>query len=226
MLDFPIDRIDLNLEIFNTADDVLSRAFTIGDPLIALEYVAGLQKEELAKGLAIAKIMYKLKEGWDIFKTAGIDDSFEALTQSRNGYKPSTIDKYTRMWESIFENEFIDPEIKEKLAGRPIKDLLLLTAAAREMQLSKEDWRDVVVAEDTAKVRSIIHKVRGDQTSSKNAITFQLYRNDTTQYPRDTLIMSKGDKRMVVGKLYLSLNDEDAQKAIARIINAVNILEI
>lgn len=212
--------------IFNQVDDVIQRALTTGDPLIALEYAQRLQREGLLKGLGIAKLMYKLKQNWALFEVAGIGDSFESMVETQNGYAPATLEKYIRMWESIFENPELPEDIKNQLSGRPIGDLLLLTAASREGSLSERDWKEVTIAPDTNKVKEIIRRARGDVTSSKSALTIMIQMRPDGVLPRGTITVSSNGERSVIGALHLDLDEESAQKAIARIIQRTGLLEI
>lgn len=212
--------------IFNQVDDVIQRALTTGDPLIALEFASKLQRDGLLKGLGIAKLMFKLKQNWQLFEVAGIGDSFESMVESQNGYAPATVEKYIRMWESIFENPEMPDDIKNQLSGRPIGDLLLLTAASREGSLSSRDWDEVTVASDTSKVKEIIRRARGEVTSSKSALTIMIQMRPDGIQPRGTITVSSDGERCVLGALLLDLPEDSAQKAIARIIQRSNIMEI
>jgi len=215
---------DAERSIFGTVDEVLGRALTVGDPLIALEYVQSLQKDSLVKGLAIAKMMYKIKQNWQLFEIAGVQDTFENVVETQNGYAPATVEKYIRMWESIFENDSIPEDIKNQLSGRPIRDLLLLTAAAREGSLNDDDWERVSVAADSQGVREIVRKARGEATSSRSAITIFLQVRDGA-YPMGSLYIARDGVRTMIGSLDVESEDDDVKKAIARICNSAHVLE-
>lgn len=225
MIDYPLALHMQDTQDFDLVDEVVTRSFAVGDPLIALEYARTLQRDSLLKGLAIAKLMYKIKQGWALFERAGIGDTFENVVDSMNGYKSSTIDKYIRMWESIFENDTISPDIKEKIAGRPVKDLLLLTAAAREGSFSQDQWERVATAADTNEVKEVIRAARGEQTSAKTAISIILTTKEDSSSPVGTLSAFSNGQREVIGVLHVNNSSELAQKAIARIINAARVIE-
>jgi len=213
-----------NVDIFNEVDTILERSLAVGDPLIALEYAHGLQKESLVKGLAISKLMYKLKQNWSFFEVAGVGDTFENIVEA-NGYKPSTLEKYIRMWESIFENPVLSEDLKNKLSGRPIRDLLLLTAAAREGSLSDADWEHVTVAGDGYKVREIVRKARGQVTSSASALIPKVQWRNEGALPVGALYFYSKDELKVFGKLELNSEDEDVKKMVERTINRLGIKE-
>jgi hypothetical protein len=212
--------------IFNEVDDIIQRSLTVGDPLIALEYVRRLQRDGLLKGLGIAKLMYKLKGSWQLFEVAGVGDTFDNMVETQNGYAPATVEKYIRMWESIFENPHLTDDIKNQLSGRPIGDLLLLTAASREGSLSPRDWEEVTVAGDTNKVKEIIKRARGDMTSSKSAITVRMIIRQDSTHPIGTLIVSSNGESEVIGSLNIALTSELGRKGINRIVTRAGVMEV
>jgi len=214
-----------NAQIFEDVDDILQRSLAIGDPLIAIEYAQGLQKESLIKGLAIAKLMYKLKSSWNLFEVAGIEETFESMVECYNGYKPATLEKYIRMWGNIFENPDLSPDLKNQLSGRPVGDLLLLSAAARDGSLTSEDWEKVTIAPDSGGVRDIVRKARGDVTSSKNALIPKLQTREG-QSPRGTLFFYYGEQKYEFGMLDIDNKDEAVLNMIGRFINRLGIGEV
>lgn len=216
---------DSDKGIFQTVDDVVSRSLATGDPLIALEFARSMQREGLLRGLAIAKLMYKIKQNWNLFEVAGVGDTFESIVQTQNGYAPETVEKYIRMWEGIFENPHIDEELKHQLSGRPIGDLLLLTAAAREGSLSESDWEKVSVAPDSHSVRAIVRKARGEVTSSKTAVIPQIQMRPDGTFPRGALYVYENGTPVLFGSIDVDTTSEAAKKAIARIINGAHIKE-
>lgn len=216
---------DKDSEVFDYIDTLIERSIAVGDPLIALEYVQRLQKETLVKGLAIAKVMFKMRQNWSFFEVAGVGDTFENLVEATNGYAPATVEKYVRMWESIFENDKLSPEIKNRLSGRPIRDLLLLTAAAREGSLSDADWDKVLVAGDSHDVRNIVRKARGEVTSSKNAVLPILQIHDNGAAPIGTVYGYDNGVKKEAGNLNVGSADLFVQKIIARLVNGAHMKE-
>jgi hypothetical protein len=222
MMESPMVRIEReDLSLFSTVDDIISRSITAGDPMIALEYIQKLQRDGLIRGLAIAKLMFRLKQSWDLFRVAGVGDEFENVIETTLGYKPATATKYVRMWESVFENPDLSEDLKKELAGRPIQDLLLLTAAAREGSLDTEDWERIAKSSDS--VRDIVREKRGDVTSSKSAVKGVIVMR-TGSMARGTIYIP-GDERKVAGYLNLDTGDPDIDKLNERIINAAHLFE-
>ncbi len=227
MIEFPPVRIQKeDTAYFNQVDDIIGRAVAAGDPMIALEFVQGVQREGFIKGLAIAKLLYRMKQSWQLFQVAGIDDTFENVIEGTIGYSPATVNKYVRMWESIFENNAIADELKQVLMGKPIETLLLLTAAARDGSLDDDDWEDIAHTSDIKEVRSKIREKRGEKTSSRNARLLSLYFRDTGSKTRGTLIVTVGGEQKVVGYLNMDDPDEDVQKSIEKIINTLRVYEV
>lgn len=212
-------------QMFEDVDTVLGRAIAAGDPLIALEHITTLQKEGMMRGLAIAKMFYRIRQNWSLFERAGVGDSFESLVEAQNGYAPATVEKYVRMWEKIFENSDLSEDLKDKLSGRPIGDLLLLTAAASEGSLGEEEWKEIVIAPDTNRVREVVRNARGDVTSSKNAIFLSVIRRTDSSFPPGTLVAYCNGESEVIGQLKVGNLSELGARAQASIINRARIEE-
>lgn len=226
-LDLPIVRIEpTDVTYFNTVDDIVGRSVAAGDPMIAFEYIQGLQREWFVKGLAVAKLLYRMKQSWALFRSAGIDDEFESVVETTIGYSPATVNKYINMWDSIFENPDLSEDLKRDLAGKPIEALLLLTAAAREGSLNDEDWNYVAQTTDIKDIRSIVRERRGDQTSSKNAKLPSLFRREQGGLAQGTLTITVNGERKVVGTLLVDSPDDDVVQYINKMINALHIFEV
>src|SRR5689334_11695542 len=121
---------DSELAIFNTVDDIVNKAVTAGDPIPALNFGGELVRSGQVRGLALAKLLYEMKSKWELFQSAGFEDTFEDVAFAHVGRSPETVTKYVRMWEAIFESDGISPEIKRKLMNKDVGDLLLMTAIA------------------------------------------------------------------------------------------------
>src|SRR5512135_2786118 len=130
---------EADMTIFNDVDTVVSRAVTIGDPILAFEYGANIGKAIKVRGLAMAKLLWRIQQSWELFRAGGTDDDFETMAYVHMGIKPDTNRKYVRMWESIFINPNVDNDTKKLLQGRNMADLLRLTAAVRDGSLSNDE---------------------------------------------------------------------------------------
>lgn len=217
---------DSDKGLFQEVDLIIGRSLATGDPLIAFEFARSMQRDGLLRGLAIAKLLYKMKQNWNLFEIAGVGDTFESIVQTQNGYAPETAEKYIRMWESVFENDDISDDLKHQLSGRPIGDLLLLTAAAREGSLSASEWDKVAIAPDSHTVRDIVRKARGGVTSSNTAVIPHIQMRVEGTFPKGTLFVYENGVPILFGSLDVDTTSEFAKKAIARILNSAHVKEI
>lgn len=220
-LDQPIKLTDEQMQLFEDVDMVIGRAIQIGDPLVAMDYGKGLIRDIQVKGVALAKLLYRLQETWELFTSAGTDGTLEEVAGFYLGRSSDTIRKYVRMWESVFENDQINDDVKKRLIGRPVGDLLLLTAVAREGY----DLTDMANAPDRHTLRELIRDARGEATSSKNALSIYLVVDDNRANPIGTLYAMHQGIKYEVGFLEVESEQVKVQEAIARIVNSARIQE-
>jgi len=161
-------------DILWRVDDVIYNAVVAGDPRIATQFSLQLGQGIRMCGIALAKLFWELQDKWNTFVQAGIDDTYEDFIESETAYSSVTVKKYAEMWKAIFLNPDISDEIKDRLMGKPIKSLLLLTAGARGGDFGEDEWLDIIQSSSSAEVRDIVRGVRGSQTSSENAVLIQL----------------------------------------------------
>ena len=164
-----------DVEFLNQVDEVIQRSIIQADPTYAFDFGRSLWKDGHLKGLALAKFLSKMGQRWDMFQMGEVEERFEDAVSSEIGISPQTVRKYSSMWENLFENEDIPIEVRKALYGKPIKTLLLLTAAARDED--ELNWGEVVSASTGNEVRDIVRKARGEQTSSKNSLRITLDRS-------------------------------------------------
>jgi hypothetical protein len=205
-------------KIFDMVDEIVEQSIVQGDIQPAMSLGKSLRRSIQANGLALAKLLYRVREAWEVL---GDDNDLYEIIYAEMGVASSTVHKYINMWDAIFANPNISDEIKSQLEGKPIKALLLLTAAAREGEISKEDWERVSDATTSSEVRSIVRDLRGERTSSNQAIVLEL--NMTS----GILMARKGDQYDVVGMLNVGLRQESnlIEASITRIVNSANIME-
>lgn len=230
MLDNPLTQpvriTDEEMKVFDEVDDIIGKAVLIGDPLMAFEYGSMLRRQQAVRGLALAKLLYRMRESWDLFKAAGTSDDLPTMAQIHLGVAPETTKKYVNMWESVFANNEIGDDIKKILMGRPIGDLLLLTAAAREGSLDDSRLLEAALAPDRSSLRDIIRDGRGEQTSSGSAIRILLYMVNTKAGNIGSLIALRGKERVQIGVLFVESDDDLTKKAIESLLNARHIQEV
>jgi hypothetical protein len=223
--DQPLAPMPKDLGMFDEVDQIIGKSVAAGDPLIALDYGKDLIGSAMMRGLALAKLFYKLRENWGLFEAAGVDDTLKNMAYIHTGRSPETVEKYIRMWEAVFENEDIPDDIKKRLMGRQIGDLLLITALARE-GADRKTFEQIANAADSNEIRAIIKTERGERTSAKNAVYITLERRENGQTPAGTLIAVNGSKRIPFGSLDLDIDEKVVQQAITRLIQAAGIKEI
>lgn len=223
----PVRMTDEEMGIFKDVDEVVGKSILIGDPVLAFEYGSHLRRRQAIEGLALAKLLYRMNESWDLFRSAGISDDLTTMAHVQMGIPPETSKKYLRMWESVFANEGITDDIKKILMGRPIGDLLLLTAAAREGSLNDEQMMAAALAPDRNSLRDIIKDARGEHTSAGTAVRIMVVRADNlAAFPKGTLLAKRGEDRVPFGQLDFDTGSEIADKAIERILNTLGVVEI
>ena len=222
-LNQPITPKDMGM--FDEVDKIIGQSVAAGDPLIALEYGKDLIGSAMMRGLALAKLFYKLRENWELFKAAGINDSLEDMAFIHTGRSKETVTKYIRMWEAVFENEDIPDDIKKKLMGRQIGDLLLITALARE-GTGRDTLEQIANAADSNEIRSIIKDERGERNSSKTAVYITLEMREDASNPRGALSVVNGKNKILFGSLDVDSEERIVQQAIARLVNNSNIREL
>lgn len=205
-------------KIFDMVDEIVEQSVVQGDIQPAMSLGKSLRRSIQANGLALAKLLYRVKEAWEVL---GDDNDLYEIIYAEMGVAASTVHKYINMWDAIFANPQISDEVKEQLEGKPIKALLLLTAAAREGEIDAETWERVSDAVTSSEVRGIVRDLRGDRTSSGSAITLEL------NMKSGMLMARKGEMVEVVGVLNVGLRDDSnmIEAAISRIVKSCNIME-
>jgi hypothetical protein len=213
-----------DMGIFDEVDEVIGKSMVIGDPKLAFDYGRNnLIRVGLLRGLALAKLLYRLQEHWDLYVTAGTADDLMTMAYTEMGVKAGTSSKYIRMWESIFENPDIEEGTKNMLRGKPIGELLLITAAAREGSLDNDDLQTLATF-DRNQIREMVKEKRGHATSSKTAITICLQMKDG-KYPAGTIYAKQDDKYEIIAYKVPELS-ELGEKAFARLMNSCGAVEI
>jgi len=209
----------------NEVDTIIARSVASGDPTIASEYGMQLKRSVAVKGLALAKLLHGLESNWELFQSAGLDDDFENFAEAHMGVTAQTAKKYSAMWKAIFASDFVPEEIKAQLQTKPIKELLLLTAAVEEGSLTNEELETVVVA-DESRIREMVQTARGKQTSSKTAIYISIIKRNTSKYARGTIVATQDGVQDIIGSLDLDKEEKSfGAKAVARILNSTHMLE-
>ena len=206
-------------------DTILSRAIAAGDPLIAAEYGNQLSKTITLKGVTLANLLRGQRVNLPLFRASGIEDEFIDFVDAHMMIASATAVKYADMYQAVFANGNVPEIIKEQLKGKPIKTLLLLTAAVREGDLSEEQLSDVVVLDHNG-VRDVIREARGDVTSSKLRVYGRLIqRENAARYPQGTLLVFGNENGDIeaIGQFNLRPKSDAGKKFLARAIRALQL---
>lgn len=220
-LDQPLPIGDHIKEELSKVDDVMAEVAASGDLGKGFEFGRGLIVGVQAKGIAMAKLLHRMKETWGTFG-ASKEDRFEDRVFVEWGISKQTTDKYTTMWKSLFENPDIPVDVRDSLYERPIKTLLKLGRAAREDVFNDDEWRNVVTLPDYHQINEEIQKKLGEPVVGKKALKIFLYDNGT-------LVATEGDERVTLGALRISeqdMNNKIRWRAIERLKRAAGVLEI
>jgi hypothetical protein len=205
-------------EVMSMVDQVVDAAVAQGNLTLVTTYGMALRRQMQTSGLALAKLLYRVKESWGLFQAAGLDDEFIDVIYAEMGVAPGTTTKYVALWEALFANPNIPIEVKENLEGKPMRSLILLTASARDEDF---DWTRVVDAATPSEIREIVRAHRGQQTSSGSALRLEINLRD------GKITARKEDQYRVVGMLLVKDYKKDplVASAIDRIIGAADIME-
>lgn len=208
----------------NEVDTIIARSVASGDPLLAADYGMQLMRQAAMRGLALAKLLHGIQSNWELFQSAGIEEDFEDFAEAHMNVSAQTAKKYSAMWAAVFASEYVPTETKLRLQSKPIKELLLITAAVEEGSLTNEELNEVAVA-DESRIRDMVKQARGIQTSSKTAISISRVMRDG-KYAAGTLLAHQDGRTEVIGSLVTDLDEKSfGLKAIARIVNSVGIQE-
>lgn len=206
------------LELFAEVDKVIVRSVAAGDPLIACNYGMELKRAAQLKGVALAKLLHGMEVNWEMYRAAGIDDTFENFIYTYMELMPETTRKYSNMWAGIFVNSNVPDEIKQQLQVQPIEHLLLLKAAIEEGSLEDDDLRQAAILDKNG-IRDMVSKARGEQTSSKTAVRRFIQMTDGF-YPAGTILAARNGETEIIGALNLDPDTEFGKKALAGILNS------
>lgn len=206
-------------------DTILDRAISAGDPLIATEFGNQISKTIALKGITLAKLFFGMKSNWSLFRAGGIEDEFGDFVNAHMGITSRVAEKYANMYEAIFVNAPLRPELKDQLTTKPMKQLLLLTAAVRDGSLGEDDLEDVVIL-DYEGVRQKVREARGDVTNSHTTIYARLVQREEAKYPKGSLVVFGPDGSEPIGFLKLEPDTDAGKKFLERMKNTLNLEDI
>ena len=203
---------------FNLADRTVEVAIAEKSPNRILDLLIHFREDVQIRGLAMAKLLSRMEENWGYFVLeGGIDDDFYDRVQVDLGLSKQTVQKYIRLWRNLFENTNIEQRIKDKLTNKPVRTLLLLSAAAKDGDI--KDWDAVASSVDYQEIRTMVRKQRGERTSSKTSIAIVLDRDGTLKCRKGNMPFKP------FGFLNTDLDDPIIREAIEKLIERAGIVE-
>src|SRR3990167_6706918 len=213
-LDQSIQLNNDDLALLATVDDIVRRAREAGNPDIAFKEGYAFRRRGHGTALAVAKLLYDLKEWWENFAT---DMSFYDAVFNGIGYARVTVDDYLGAWEEVVLK--CPEKYRRQIMGKSLNTMKLLTAASREGQLTDEDWEEVAGAHDKSGVQDIVRRVRGTNTSAGSRIVLT-WERDGNLYAR------RGNSDPAhLGFLHQTSDDELVNIAIERLIRAAGVIK-
>ena len=174
-MDHPLDSTvkvtEQGTALIKKVDDMIDQALTTGNPLSILEFGAQLRQARHISGLALAKLLFRLREVWDHFDT---DDKLRDVAYEHIGVSGYTYQRYIDCWEYVARD-------RSELWSKPIGGLLLCIAAAKEDQLTTKHWKQIEKAPNKATIRDLIKEVRGTTGGGVNALRIWLREDGALQ---------------------------------------------
>lgn len=203
---------------FDEIEQVLSKVDRTGDFNPAFDYgrrvIVGVQ----VKGIGLAKLLYELKQRWD---TDEHEETFADRVFVEWGISEQTVNKYTNIWRSIFDNEAIPMDVRYLLAERPMRTLKRLAPPAADEEFTDEEWRELSRMSDHHEIVQFIEDKRGKPTTGKPRMEIRL--NEET----GQLVAWEDGHRSNLGVLRTSerdLEDNLRWRAIERIKRGAGVL--
>lgn len=201
--------------VLNRIDEVINESVQKHDALIALNVCKQLVEISKTSGLALAKVLYLIRENWDQYD---VGDDFTNTVLSYTGLHHHTIDRYISVW-SMFAHEQVPPELTEELKQRNMKELVPVAKAIEQgYEISDENWEAIAEATDFAEVAKIVREDIKQKEPRKGSLQIYMDRGGTLWAFQD-------GERYFVGSLEVTDDEDAVQKAINRIVSGSGIIK-
>ena len=208
-----------DMMIFNEVDKVVEASLIAGDVQRPLMFGRALIRNTLANGAALAKLLTRIQDNWELYVAGGADDNFVDTVTATLGLSAQTVLKYTDMWRALFDAQNISDEYKEQLLGKPIKSLIRLTAGIKDGSI---DLGEAVKTVSYSEVCQLVRESKGQQTSSRSGVMIAIDVRD------GNLMARSGDGIWEkFGWLNLELQEKSdvVSKAIDRILRNAEVIQ-
>lgn len=190
-LDQPILLDDANKQMLIRVDEIVDAAIQRGDHRVIMESLSGLRAVGQVSGLAKAKMLYETQRRWKHFPVDA-EYTFEDACMMEAGISSETIRKYVPIWKFVILNPALTEPQRDVLMTKPIGALDLLVAAAREGQITDEDWQEILHAPDKHTIREIVRRIRGEVGPSETAVVLMYHRDGRVTASRSNVIVPVG----------------------------------
>jgi hypothetical protein len=210
----PLDQpIPLELGLLSQIDTIISQAISEENVSVALEAAKKSLSLTRISGLALAKLLYKIKINWSKFY---IDDDYLDYMHNELGLIGITITRYCRVWE-MFESHIIPSELEEKMLSKPMRDLVAVSnTVTQEYDIDDKTWDALANSPDSSTLNETLRTLKNVEPRS-NALLIRIKRNgDITAY--------KDGGQFFCGYLELESDEPAVKAAIDRILSASGIL--
>jgi len=185
-------------------DEYINQSLSQGDVYIALDVCKQLRQVSQIAGLALAKMLYLIRDNWDYFD---VEEPFEDVAYEYIGLHSHTVDRYIKVWKM-----FADGVAPEELQQRSIKDLIpIANAVAQGYEITEDEWDKLEDAPDYSSVTRIVREDIKDQEPRRNALQLFLDSDGQITAMKDGFIHN-------VGYLHLDSGEDIVMSAIERII--------
>jgi hypothetical protein len=214
----PLDRADIQ-DAFAEVDSILDEIRNTHDVEKAFEKGREYKADIQVKGLALAKLLYGMYQDWEKY---GLEEAFAPRVEYEWGFHRGTVNQYVNVWKSVFDNDEIPDDAREKLYERPMQTLKRLTRPVNKNAFEESDWEEIVKLPDDKSVKEYVNEKMGKSPKGRPALTISMY-------PDGSLIAFEGDRRVSLGVLRNSpedLKDRTRWKAIERIKNNADIIDM
>jgi len=202
--------------VFNKIDEVIAESIEKHSALIALRVGTQLREISRVSGLALAKLIYGMRENWETYDD--VNDDFEDTVISFIDIHKDNISRYANVW-ALFDKKLVPEELRETIQDKNIKDLIPVgLAISQGYEIEQEEWEAIAEAHDLTGVAKVLREDVKNKPPRKGSL--QLYMD------RDGTIWAfQNEERFFVGTLVVADKQDAVQKAINRIINGSGIIK-
>ena len=204
-VNIPLNKDDVSqLELVT---DIINRSISMGDPRVALRIASNLNKGLVIRGVALARLLYELRDKWHLFN---VTENFYDAVRVETGIATETVHKYIRVHETVMLDPQIDDKLRERLMERSMDQLLLLPAVWSNIDLEQKEA--LALTTSKPELRKMVRELNGAATSSETAVIVKY------EVSSGTLSCRQGSKGpfTVFGQLY-DIDNPAVQKAIERV---------